>query len=317
MPMHPFAPQPVGGGRLRLITPPFRTHRRMAGGGGPMMRHMRDSRWHRHFLVIEYEPALARKLRDRALRNLLINLLAAGVLTLAAAIAWRFSLREERTQAQLAEDRQLKALGQMSAVLGHELRNPLASLKGNAQILLERLEPGDPRRAQAQVVVDEAVRLEALTGQVLDFARTGQLNIEPADPTAVARSAADRAGVEPVDLRGPESLEPWPMDRPRMEQVLENLLVNAREASPEGEAVELTWSAEGNTLVYEVRDHGPGLDEAELERIFEPFFTRRVRGTGLGLSLARRIVEGHGGTLEARNHAEGGALFRVILPRSS
>jgi len=315
MPMHRFAPRPVGGGRLRLITPPFRGHRGMRGGGS-MMRRMPEAGWHRYFLVIEYEPARACNLRGRALRNLLINLLAAGVLALAAAIAWRYSLREERTQTQLAEDRQLKALGQMSAILGHELRNPLASLKGNAQLLLERLEPNDPRHPQAQLIVDEALRLETLTGQVLDFARTGRLDIEPADPAAVARSALERAGVDPVDLQGREGNDPWPLDRPRMEQVLENLLVNAREASPEGAPVELSWSVEDGALVYQVRDHGPGLDEAELQRIFEPFYTRRVRGTGLGLSLARRIVEGHGGSIEANNHPGGGAIFRVTLPRS-
>lgn len=107
------------------------------------------------------------------------------------------------------------------------------------------------------------------------------------------------------------------MDAARMEQVLINLLANAVQASSEGGAIDAEVAREGDQLVYRVRDRGEGLgalSEAELEALFEPFRTERVRGTGLGLAVARRIVEAHGGRITAANHPEGGALFTVRLP---
>ena len=98
-----------------------------------------------------------------------------------------------------------------------------------------------------------------------------------------------------------------------MRQVLVNLLHNAVDASPEGIPIELTATTEGASLVITFRDQGEGIAEENLDRIFEPFFTTRTKGTGLGLAVARRIVELHGGTLTARSIPEGGAEFRVTL----
>ena len=106
----------------------------------------------------------------------------------------------------------------------------------------------------------------------------------------------------------------WRLDANRMQQVLHNLLQNALQAAP-GERVEVAIGVERGVLVYRVRDRGGGIPEADLEKIFEPFHTGRIRGTGLGLALARRIVELHGGVLEAHNHARGGAEFVARIPR--
>jgi signal transduction histidine kinase len=101
-----------------------------------------------------------------------------------------------------------------------------------------------------------------------------------------------------------------------MEQVLTNLLRNAVQASPESDPVELAAYLEGeDTLVFEVRDRGEGLTPGDEESVFQPFVTRRTKGSGLGLTLARQIVEGHGGRIEARNRPGGGAVFRVSIPR--
>ena len=107
--------------------------------------------------------------------------------------------------------------------------------------------------------------------------------------------------------------EGWIMDAQRMQQVLANLLHNAVEASPEGAPIDVTASMEGPSLVLSFRDQGEGIADENLDRIFEPFFTTRTRGTGLGLAVARRIVELHGGTLTARTVPGGGAEFRVTL----
>jgi two-component system sensor histidine kinase HydH len=99
-----------------------------------------------------------------------------------------------------------------------------------------------------------------------------------------------------------------------MRQVLENLLRNALDAAPPEAPVEIVASTEPAGLVFTVRDRGPGIPPGDLERIFEPFVTGRVRGTGLGLAVARRIVDLHGGRISVRNRDGGGAEFRVVLP---
>jgi len=300
------------GERLRIVLPPgrgFGAHRRLLRqeAGPPSWRH--------RFLVIEYESHTAQAIRHRAFIALVVSLAAAALLLVAAAVFWRLSRRADATEAQLAKDRRLKALGQMSAVLGHELRNPLASLKGNAQLLLETVPEGHAARPGAELVVHEAMRLEELANQVLDFARTGEVDLALEDPLAMVAAAVERSGADPVEVTAERDIPAWPLDRPRMEQVVRNLLDNARAVSGDGEAVRLSVTATGGRLEIAVRDRGEGIEPGEEEKIFEPFFTRRVRGTGLGLALARRIVEGHGGRITVANHPEGGAEFLIALPR--
>jgi two-component system sensor histidine kinase HydH len=268
-------------------------------------------------IVVEFEPLAVQHLSAHALATLGIGACAALVLLAATVVFWRLSLRAERAAAQLERDRQLRTLGQMSAVLGHELRNPLAGLKGHAQLLLRKLPAGDAARKTAEVVVREAVRLERLANQVLEFARTGEVQPLSEDPLRIVRGAAEAVGCDRVRLESrPEELPPWSLDRTRMEQVLTNLLRNALEASPEGEPVDLAAYLDGeDTLVFEVRDRGEGLAPGDEESIFQPFVTHRAKGSGLGLTLARQIVEGHGGRIEARNRRGGGAVFRVSVPR--
>ncbi len=267
-------------------------------------------------LVMEFDSEGARELVERARWTLRTNLFAAALLLGLTAVFWRLSRKGELAQAQLARDRQLKALGEMSAVLGHELRNPLTSLKGHCQLLLEKLAADHPGRRGAETILRETVRLEKLSRQILEFARTGTVEPTLEDPVALARSAAVAVGSPNIQVKVKGEPRPWPLDRTRMEEVLTNLLRNAIEASPDDETVELTVSLrDEQTLCFEVRDRGEGLPSGEEERVFEPFFTRKTKGTGLGLALARRIVEGHGGQLSAQNHAESGAIFRVCLPR--
>ena len=313
----PFGPllEPVGGGaRWRVAVPLGRGGRhRLAHHGGPGAPPPRA--WRRAALVLEFEPVLARAVTSRALTTLIVSLAAAAILLLLAAVFWRLSARADVIEAQLGEQQRLAALGRMSAVLGHELKNPLAALKGHAQLLLEKLDGDHPGRRGAETVVREANRLEQLTHQVLDYARTGRVERSPTAPLALARSALERATADPVTLTAPDTVPDWPLDGPRLEQVLVNLLDNARQASQEGQAVELSVSTAGDQLLVEVADRGPGIEPGDEERVFEPFHTRRTRGTGLGLALAKRVVEGHGGRITAANRPGGGATFRLEIPR--
>lgn len=268
----------------------------------------------RAIMIVEYEPVVAASITSRALSMLVISLAAATMLLAAALIFWRLSRRAEQMSAQLSRDRQLKALGEMSAVLGHELRNPLAALKGHAQLLVEILGPDHRGRRGAETVVREAIRMESLTRQILEFAKRGAVDRQPENPGVLAEAAVEQSGLAGVVLDIADKLPPWPIDRGRMERVLINLLRNAAQASEGDEGVELTVKRHDGGLIFDVRDHGLGIPEGEENWIFEPFHTKRVQGTGLGLAVAKRIVDAHEGRIEAKNHPDGGALFRVWLP---
>jgi two-component system, NtrC family, sensor histidine kinase HydH len=197
----------------------------------------------------------------------------------------------------------------MSAVLAHEIRNPLASLKGNAQLLAAMLPSGEKPRAKAERVVEEAVRLEQLTNDLLKFVRTGAIERTEVDAGALLREAAASIPGE-VIVDAPAIR--WSLDAGRMREVVVNLITNAVEAGP---PVRASVRATASTLIIEVADRGPGIAEEDRARIFEPFFTNKTQGTGLGLAVARRVVELHGGTIVALPDPAGGALFRVEIPR--
>ena len=265
-------------------------------------------------VVIEFEPLLAQSVAAHAVGTLVTGVIAALVLLFVAIILWRLAGKADRAAAQLERDRHLRTLGEMSAVLGHEIRNPLASLKGHAQLLLEKLPEDHPGHRKAERVVREALRLERLTTEVLEFARSGALDLRDHDPAEVAREAIDLSGAaERVTLTTAGAPEAWALDRPRMVQVLINLVRNGVQASPDAAPVDVVVASEAGALVYTVRDRGEGIPTGEEERVFEPFYTKGIQGTGLGLAIARRIVDGHGGTISTHDHPEGGARFRIEL----
>ena len=287
-----------------------RAWRRAAAASAQLGRHRPGP------MVIEFQPRIAEDLRSAAGQTLLVGAVAAGGLLLAALGLFRWILRREAEGRTLEHERRLASLGQMSAVLAHEIRNPLASLKGNAQLLARALPEGEKSRTKADRVVGEAIRLETLTNDLLEFARTGAIQRESTDPIALLREAAAEVGGDRVEVAAAGAPDAWQLDRPRMRQVLTNLLDNAVQSTEAGARVEARVGRDGNRLVYVVRDSGPGIAEDDLPRLFEPFFSRRTQGTGLGLAVSKRLVELHGGTIQARNLPGGGAEFSVSLPKA-
>jgi two-component system sensor histidine kinase HydH len=266
--------------------------------------------------VIEFIPQMADDLRENARNGLALGALVGAALLGMALLLIRWFLRRAELERKLAHERRLASLGEMSAVLAHEIRNPIASLKGNAQLLVKMLRAdGGKSLAKAERVVDESARLETLTNDLLEFSRAGEIERTPVDPAALLRDALEGrpCRVAVADTGAPVS---WLLDGPRIGQVLANLLDNACDANAESpeEPVEAAVTVEGDQLVFEVRDRGDGIASDDLEHLFEPFFTRKTRGTGLGLAVARRLVELHGGSITAANHPDGGAVFRVAIP---
>jgi two-component system sensor histidine kinase HydH len=262
-------------------------------------------------IVIEFEPRQSEALRAAATRTLGIGSLAAGMLLVVALGLVRWFMRRAAIERERERERRLASLGQLSAVLAHEIRNPLASLKGNAQLLAGLLPPGDKPRGKADRVVEEAIRLEDLTNDLLEFARTGELHAVAVDPAALLRDAAEaHAGDVRIETAGAPAT--WTLDPDRMRQVLGNLIDNAVQAGP---PVTASVAAAAGRLLFAVRDSGPGVPAEDQARIFEPFFTKRTRGTGLGLAVVKRVIELHHGTITVADAPGGGAVFRISLPK--
>jgi two-component system sensor histidine kinase HydH len=308
MPDRGFGPPPNGrtaGERPRRIGGPFQP-------GLPQQ----PGRRYLHYSVMEFVPAIANGLEARAERSFLLTCVGAAILTLAALLFWRTSQQYDRARVRLEEQKRLSVLGEMSAVLAHEIRNPLASLKGNAQLLAERMAPESRERTRAERVVIEATRLEALTSDLLDFARSGPIELKAADPVEVLRTSIEDVSENGFVIDTSSAPKVWTIDANRIRHALVNVLQNAKQASADQRPPAVRVSEEQGRLVYEVRDFGAGLPASAGERIFDPFFTTRTNGTGLGLAVVRRVAELHGGTVSARNHADGGAVFRIELPRN-
>lgn len=240
-----------------------------------------------------------------------------------------------RSAAQAETQRRLLALGEMSAVMAHELRNPLASLKGHAQLLAEDLEEtnestGTSRDRVARVIA-EATRMERLTAALLAFVRDAPLDCAETSFAALFAAASER--LSPAEraqiVLAPEAgAVRLVVDAARVACALGNLLENAVLAAHA--RVEVTAVSGADGVVIAVSDDGPGLPVTvsrdavsskfagsdDHEALFEPFFTTRARGTGLGLAIARRIAHQHAGTLTAENRSGAtGACFRMSLPR--
>ena len=266
-------------------------------GGPPMM------------LVAELEPPMVATL-ERGLVRIAIVAGLASVVLLAFALAWSRSARRiTALEAKAARDERLVALGGMSSVMAHELRNPLASLKGHAQLLVEGLE-GKPR-AKAERVVNEAVRLEVLTTSLLDFVRDGPIERRATSPKELVDLALRDLDASRVEVRISRKKD-FLVDAERLARALHNVIDNALKADEIGRV-----EVEVGDAATTVRDHGPGIGEADRARIFEPFVTTRTKGTGLGLAVARRIAEQHEGSLDGETHPDGGAIFTFTLGGSS
>ena len=207
------------------------------------------------------------------------------------------------------------------AVLAHELRNPLAGVAAHMDLLREMMDPQDPRAECLDAMEGEVRRMERVLASLVEYSRRGRPRRRPVRPGPFLESLLDgfRERARDKGVRLHLDLEPSlgaaSMDPDLMERVLGNLIENALRAVDRGKGVVfLSARKKGDVLEISCADNGPGIPSGERERIFEPFFTRSPRGLGLGLPLARKIVEEHGGTLTVDSIPGKGAVFTLTIP---
>lgn len=233
----------------------------------------------------------------------------------------------EEAEAQVRRADRLAALGQLTAGLAHELRNPLGTLKTSAE-LLERKVAADNEiaREMAGYITQEVDRINSLITRFLDFARPRHLRLEKTSLHAMLDQAIERfdreksgaaASVTVFKNYSPD-VPPVNIEPELMEHVITNLLSNAAQASPAGAVVtvktRLADTAEGRKAEIAVIDRGSGIDPKHLENIFNPFFTTKAAGVGLGLSIVSKIVDEHGGQITVESTPGEGSVFHVYLP---
>jgi two-component system sensor histidine kinase HydH len=228
------------------------------------------------------------------------------------------SLKE--AEAAIRRSERLAALGQLTAGLAHELRNPMATMKTSAEMLARSVgKENEIAREMAGFISEEVERTNSLITRFLDFARPQHLKMEKSDLAAMLDHAIDRfnreksSDVSVYKNYSPE-IPPLVFDGELMERVFSNLIMNAAQASPPGGVVTVKTRLAGEMVEIAVIDRGTGIDPKNLESIFNPFFTTKSEGVGLGLAIVSKIIDEHGGQIEVESTLGEGSVFRVYLP---
>ncbi len=223
-------------------------------------------------------------------------------------------------EARMRQADRLATLGRMAANIAHEIRNPLASLTGAIEVLTSSAAASDAQERLSQIVLRESERLNQIITNFLEYARPAPLALEMVDVADVLEGVlfllehrAASGGLKIV--RAFSAPLVWRVDPQRFRQVLWNLCLNAVEAMPEGGELRVGATAvPGHKLEVSVADSGHGIAPDDLAHIFEPFFSTKPGGTGLGLSLVHRFVQEHGGDVDVRSTPGLGTMFTVTLP---
>jgi two-component system sensor histidine kinase HydH len=228
--------------------------------------------------------------------------------------------RERKKHMALLQAESLAAVGRAVSDVAHDMKAPLMAIGGFANQVCRALDQEDPKQKKLLVVVQETARLESMVREMLDFGRPMEIQraetdlndlvgeiIQSSCPVAERLQVELKAELEP-------SLPPLSMDTQKFKQVLLNLTVNALEASPPGEFVIIKTTKEIGWASLHVIDRGSGIDTEDEDKVFQPFYTKKKGGTGLGLPIVKKIVDAHEGEISFHRNAKGGITFTVKLP---
>jgi two-component system sensor histidine kinase HydH len=219
---------------------------------------------------------------------------------------------------QLRQADRLSAIGQLAASLAHEIRNPLASIEGAVDIC-ERTTSDEKRREFLSIIKKEAGRLNGLLTNLLDFARPRALQMRQVQIDGIVKSIVDltshsaqQRGIQ-LSSEVPPDFPPVECDVQQIGQALLNVVLNALQATPSGGAVSIVVSRQNETVLLAVKDTGGGI-EGDLERVFDPFYTTKEGGTGLGLAVSHQILAQHAGRIIAERNPGTGMTFTLAWP---
>ena len=275
-------------------------------------------------LILQLDPSASRHIRS-------VILLEAGAVSLLALLAAAFGAllvrsirdRERLTRSvELEQQRNesLESLRLLAAGLAHEIRNPLGAIRGYAQLAHEQCGDDEESRERTALMLSELDRVSERLEEFLSFARRRQLKSQPVDlrrlsEDTVALVGAD-AEAEGIELRVDASEDPVTVDGDpsQLKELLLNLVLNAIEACSEGDTVVVTTSSGRTGVELSIRDSGKGIDEADLGKVFDPYFTTREEGSGLGLAISKRIAEGHGASLTIDSAVGVGTTVTLLIP---
>lgn len=234
-------------------------------------------------------------------------------------MAIRFDITgRKQAETRLREQETLARLGEMAAVVAHEVKNPLAGIGGALQVIGGRMAPEAPERAVIGDIQDRIDALDQMVRDLLVFARPTPPRMAATSLVALLSGTVSMLSQDPgwaeVDVVLPTGGPTLQVDGAQLQVVLFNLLQNAAQAVGGQGRIEVTLDTDTEWCEIRVRDNGPGIAPDVRHRLFEPFVTTKHRGSGLGLATARRVVEMHDGTLTADADDGGGAVFVVRLP---
>jgi two-component system sensor histidine kinase HydH len=228
--------------------------------------------------------------------------------------------RERKKNKALSQSESLAAVGRAVSEVAHDMKAPLMAIGGFANQVSRALDHEDPKQKKLRVVVQETARLESMVREMLDFGRPMEIQLAETNLNdlvgEILQSSGPLAEKLRVELRADlePSLPQLSMDRQKFKQVLLNLTVNALEVSPPGELVIIKTTQEIGWANLHVIDRGSGIDTEDEDKIFQPFFSKKKGGTGLGLPIVKKIVQAHGGEITFQRNAEAGMTFTVKLP---
>ena len=225
-----------------------------------------------------------------------------------------------RLKERLSRAERLSSLGEMAAGISHEIRNPLGIIRSSAELLKKKVTKIDPSNTIPDIIVEEANRLNRIITDFINFAKPRSPNLVPCRIEEVIDKNINYLTMQieengyTINQKYQNSLPKIQADAAMLYQSFLNILINAMQAMPEGGCIDISISTDNKNVTVIFEDEGQGIPDEVIEKVWDPFFTTKEMGTGLGLGVVKNLIESHGGTIQIANRIRGGARVTVELP---